>query len=147
MGLKEQLAEDLKDAMRAKDRVRMDTIRSVRSGVLNREVEKGADLDDTETLQVIRSLVKQREDAITQYEEGGRKDLADTERAEKAILEAYLPAAPDRASIEAAVTRVISELGASSMKDMGRVMKEAMAQLGPTASGKDVSAIVKQKLA
>jgi len=146
MSLREKLSEDLKDAMRAKDRLRMETIRSVRSGVLNREVEKGSDLDDAETLQVIRSLVKQREDAIAQYDAGGRKDLADDERREKEILEAYLPAAPDRATIEAAVDAVIGELGASSMKDMGRVMKEAVARLGPTAPGKDVSAVVKQKL-
>jgi uncharacterized protein YqeY len=94
----------------------------------------------------VRSLVKQREDSITQYTEGGRADLAERERVEKSILESYLPAAASAADVEAAVTESITALGATSIKDMGRVMKAVMERLGPSADGKLVSAAVKAKL-
>ena len=145
MSLRERFDADLKDAMRAKDRLRLDTIRGVKAAVLNREVETGSPLDEASLVQVLRSLVKQRDDAISQYEEGGRTDLADNERQEKALLEAYLPAAPDAVTIEATVTQVIAELGASGMRDMGRVMKECTARLAGVG-GKELSAAVKAKL-
>lgn len=146
MGLREQLTDDLKQAMRAKDQLRMDTIRSVRAAVINREVEKGAELDDDAVVAILRTLVKQRDDAIEQYREGDRQDLADAESREKQILSAYLPAAPDAADVEAAVTAVVAELGASSMKDMGRVMKECKERLGAAVDGKTLSSSVKAKL-
>lgn len=147
MQLKDRLQTDLKEAMRAKDKLRMETIRNIRAAILNKEVELERDVDEDTALALIKSLCKQRDDAIVEYEKGGRSDLADAERAEKVILEGYLPAAPDAAAVEAAVEAAIAEVGATSMKDMGRVMKQALARLGPTADGKQVSALVKQKLA
>jgi uncharacterized protein YqeY len=146
MTIREQVQVDLKDAMRAKDEIRLETIRAVRAAMLQREVELGRDVDDAESLALIRGLVKQRVESITMYESGGRKDLVDRETRIKALLEAYLPAAPDAAAIEAAVRTVIAELGASSMKDMGAVMKGVSARLGAGADGKLVSAQVKAAL-
>ncbi|MDH5671043.1 MAG: GatB/YqeY domain-containing protein [Myxococcales bacterium] len=146
MGILQQLDEDLKQAMRARDQLRLNTIRNVRSAVLQQEVDSGEKLGEDEVLAVIQRLVKQRDEAIAQYREGGREDLVDQESAEKAVLAAYLPAAPGAEQIEAVVAAVVSELGASSMKDMGAVMKEARSRLGPAADGKAVSAAVKARL-
>lgn len=132
--------------MRAKDTVALETIRNVRGVIKAKEIDGGAELDDNAVLQVIRSLVKQRADSIEQYTAGGRADLVAKETQEKALLEAYLPAAVDPAEIERVVTAVIAELGAQGMKDMGRVMKEAQARLGASADGKTVSATVKAAL-
>lgn len=146
MDTRQRLDHDLKEAMRAKDTLRMETIRNVKAAVLLREVDKGA-LADADILGVIRSLVKQRDDSIAEYEKGGRADLAETERRERAVLAAYLPAAPDAAAVDATVAAVVAELGASGMKDMGRVMKEVTARLGAGADGKTVSTAVKKALA
>jgi hypothetical protein len=146
MDTRQRLEHDLKDAMRAKDSLRLEAIRSVRAAVLQREVEKGTTLGDADILGVIRGLVKQRDDSISEYDKGGRADLADSERREREVLVAYLPAAPDAALVDATVAAVVSELGASGMKDMGRVMKEVLARLGPAADGKAVSAAVKKTL-
>jgi uncharacterized protein YqeY len=146
MGLKEQLDADLKDAMRARDRTRLETVRAIRGAVKNKEIEVGAPLADADVLRVIRTLVKQREESIERYREAKRQDLADQEAAERAILESYLPAAPDEAAVEAAVAAVIAELGAASPRDMGRVMKEALARLGAAADGKLVSQVAKRRL-
>lgn len=147
MNIREQLQADLKEAMRAKDTVRLEAVRSVRAALLNREVELGREVDDAEILQLVRGLVKQRVEAMAMYESGGRSDLVEREVREKALLEAYLPSAPDAAAVEAAVRAVIAELGATSMKDMGAVMKAVSARLGPAADGKLVSGHVKQALA
>ncbi len=144
--LRERLDEDLKTAMRAKDSVRLETIRNVRGVLKAREIDGGAELDEAATLQVIRSLVKQRVDSIEQYVAGGRSDLVEKETREKEILEAYLRAAPSAAQVETIVAAVITETGAAGMKDMSRVMKEAMARLGTAADGKAVSAAVKAQL-
>lgn len=141
-----RLAQDLKDAMRARDSLRTETLRAIKAAMLNREVEKGAPLDDGDVLAALRALVKQRDDAIAAYEEAGRRDSADTERREKEILVGYLPAAPDAAAVEGVVAAVVAELGASGMKDMGRVMKACMERLGAGADGKTLSAAVKAKL-
>ena len=146
MAIREQLDADLKEAMRAKDRVRLDTIRNVRATLRQRELDEGKELDEDGVLKLMRGLVKQRDEAIAQYQEGGRDDLVEQEQAEKAVLEAYLPAAPSAAAVEAAGEAVIAELGATGMKQMGQVMKAAMAKLGPAADGKQVSATVKAKL-
>ena len=115
---------------------------------MNREVERGRALDDAESLQVIAALIKQRRDSIEQFRGGGREDLATKEEAEIAVLEAYLPPPVDPAELERLVNEAIAETGASSPKDMGRVMKAALAKLaGRTADGKAVSEMVKTKLA
>ena len=147
MGLKDRLDGDLKDAMRARDRLRTETVRAIRGGIKNKEIEVGKALGEDEIVRVIRTLVKQREEATERYREAGRTDLADKEAAERAILEGYLPAAPDAAAIEATVAAVVAELSADSPKDMGRVMKEALARLGPAADGKLVSQAARAKLA
>lgn len=147
MGLKDQLDGDLKDAMRAREPLRVETIRSIRGAIQNKEIETGGPLSDDDLLRVVRTLVKQREEAIERYRAAERHDLADKEAAEREVLTAYLPAAPDAAAIEAAVRAVIEETGASSPKEMGRVMKESLARLGPAADGKLVSQTAKKLLA
>lgn len=147
MALKDQLEADLKAAMKAREKLRVETIRSLRGAVRNKEIEVGGELAEDDLLRVIRTLVKQRDEAAERYDEASRADLADKERAEKAVLEAYLPAAPDQAAIDATVAAVIAELGATSPKEMGRVMKESLARLGPAADGKLVSATAKRLLA
>jgi uncharacterized protein len=146
MDLQKRLDEDLKQAMRARDTVRVETVRNVRGAIRFREIESGQPLSPDEVLKLIRGLVKQREESITQYREGGRADLVERESAEKAILESYLPAAPSAADVERVVGELVAELGATSLKDMGRVMKAALERLGPSADGKAVSAAVKAKL-
>lgn len=145
MNLKAKLTDDLKEAMRAKDTVRLDAIRSVRAAVTQREADTQKELDDDAILELIRGLRKQRAESIEQYEQGGRTDLADKERREKELLEGYLPAAPDAATIENTVRTVVSELGASSPRDMGRVMQTARGRL-PGADGKLLSEVVKRQL-
>ena len=146
MDIRQRLDEDLKTAMRARDTVRLETVRNVRGAMRAREIDSGKELDDQEIAKLIRGLVKQREDSISQYREGGRNDLVERESAEKALLEAYLPAGPSGADVERVVGEVIAELGASTMKDMGRVMKAVSERLGGSADGKLVSAVVKSKL-
>ncbi|HEX6974244.1 MAG TPA: GatB/YqeY domain-containing protein [Vicinamibacterales bacterium] len=148
MTLKERISADMTDAMRAKDQARLAPLRMAKAALMNREVEKGRDLDEAESQQVIASLIKQRRDSIEQFRGGGRADLADKEAAEITVLEAYVPPSLDAAAIEAAVAEAVRETGASSAKDMGRVMKAVMARLaGQTVDGKTVSEMVKRKLA
>jgi uncharacterized protein YqeY len=144
MSIKAKLAEDLKAAMRAKDTLRLETIRSVRAAIMQRELD-GPELDDAGVFEVLRSLRKQRVESIEQYRAGGREDLAEQETQEKALLEAYLPTAPDRQTIEATVRAVIAELGVSSPKDMGKVMNAARPKL-VGADGKLLSEVVRSLL-
>lgn len=146
MDLRKQLDEDLKIAMRERDSVRLETIRNVRGAIRSREIDSGQTLDEAEIAKLIRGLVKQREESIAQYREGGRNDLVERETAERKILEAYLPSSPSPEQIAAVVTQVVTELSATSVKDMGKVIKAAMERLGPAADGKAVSAAVKAKL-
>lgn len=147
MNLKQQIISDLTASMKARDAPRTSTLRMVKAAVMNREIEKGGELDDEEMMKLLRSLVKQRRDSVEQYEKGGRQDLADKEKAEIEVIEAYLPQAASREEIETAVTAAISETGASTMKDMGSVMKAVQAALsGKNADGRTVSEIVKAKL-
>ena len=133
--------------MRAHDPVRLTALRMLKAALMNREVERGRGLDDAESQQVVASLVKQRRDSIEQFEKGGRQDLADKEAAEIRVLEAYLPPAADPAAIERAVTEALTETGATSSKDMGRVMKAAMAKLaGQSVDGKAVNELVRARL-
>ncbi len=145
MDLKEKLTHDLKDAMRAKDQLRLDTIRSIRAAVTQREVDGQKELSEGEIHDLVRTLRKQRNEAIEQYRAGGREDLAEKEERERTILETYLPAAPDAAAMEAAVRAVIAETGASSPRDMGKVMQAVKERLSG-ADGKVLSALVKQLL-
>jgi uncharacterized protein YqeY len=119
----------------------------VRGAVRNREIEAGGTLDDEGILRVIRGLVKQRVEAVEQYRSGGREELARKEEAERAVLEAYLPTAPDAAEVERVVRAVIAEVGAQGPRDVGRVMRPALERLGPAADGKLVNATARRLLA
>src|SRR6266404_5633559 len=135
------------DAMRKHDPVRLTALRMLKAALMNREAERGRALDEAESLQVVTALVKQRKDSIEQFTNGGRQDLADKEAAEIRVLEAYLPPPADPAAIDQAVADAITETGATSPKDMGRVMKAAMARLaGQSVDGKTVNERVRQKL-
>lgn len=146
MNFRDRLDADLKAAMKSGDALRREVIRGVRNLIRNREIEVGDELDDEGIIRAIRSLVKQRVDSIEQYTAAGRMDLADKESAEREVLEAYLPAAPDASEVEAVVRAVIAEVGAAQPKDMGRVMKPTLDRLGPAADGKLVSQTVKRLL-
>ena len=148
MTLKDQIIADMTAAMKAKDAARTSTLRMVKAAIMNREKEGGDALTDEDVTKLLRSQMKQRRDSVEQYQKGGRQDLVDKEQAELAIIEAYLPQAASQEEIDQAVASAIAETGASSMKDMGAVMKAAMANLaGKNADGKAVSDSVKAKLA
>ena len=147
MTLKEQITAHLTEAMKAKDALRTSTLRMVKAAVKNREIEKGEDLSDDEMMKVLRSLVKQRRDSVEQYEKAGRQELAAKETSEIEIIEAYLPQAAASGEIEQAVLLAIEETGATSIREMGAVMKAAQARLaGRNADGRTVSEMVKAKL-
>ena len=147
MSLSKQIVTDLTAAMKAQDANRTSTLRMVKAAMMNRQIEKGSELDDDDMQKLLRSLVKQRRDSIEQYEKAGRQELVDKEKAEIQVIETYLPQAASQEEIEQAVSAAIAETGASSMKDMGKVMKAAQAALaGKNADGKLVSEVVKGKL-
>lgn len=133
--------------MKAKDADRLAVLRMVKASLMNRKIEKGGELTDEEVMKALQSLVKQRKDSIEQYTNAGRTELADKEASEITFIETYLPQAASAEEVAAAVEAAIAETGASSMKDMGSVMKAALANLaGKTADGKLVSEAVKTKL-
>ncbi len=147
MSLKQQIVSDLTTSMKAKDAARTSVLRMVKAALMNREIEKGGELTDEEMAQALRSLVKQRRDSVEQYEKAGRNELAAKERGEIEVIEAYLPQAASREEIERAVALAVEEAGASSMRDMGAVMKAAQARLaGRNADGRTLSEVVKAKL-
>ena len=147
MALVEDVNKAITDAMKAKDAARLVALRMLKAALMNREVERGRALDEGEARQVVSALVKQRRDSIEQFTKGGRQDLADKETAEIAILEGYLPPAVDAVELEKAVDAAIASTGATSAKDMGRVMKAVMADLsGKTVDGKAVNELVRRKL-
>ena len=147
MSLKEQIISDLTGAMKAKDAERVSTLRMVKANLMNRQIERGGELTEEEVAKALQSLVKQRRDSIEQYEKAGRTELAAKEALEIGHIEAYLPKAASPEEIEQAVADAVAESGATSMKDMGAVMKGAMAKLqGKTVDGKLVSEFVKSKL-
>lgn len=147
MSLKEKITADLTDAMRAKDTEKLSTLRMVKANLMNRQIEKGGELTDEEVTKALQSLVKQRRDSIEQYEKAGRTELAEKEAAEIAHIDIYLPQAATGAEIEQAVAEAVVETGATSMKEMGTVMKAAMAKLsGKSADGKMVNEAVRAKL-
>jgi len=147
MTLTKQIVADLTTAMKAQDAGRTSTLRMVKAAMMNRQIEKGSELDDDDMQKLLRSLVKQRRDSIEQYEKAGRQELVDKEKAEIDVIETYLPQAASQYEIEQAVAAAIAETGATSMRDMGKVMKAAQTALaGKNADGKLVSDVVKAKL-
>src|SRR3954465_13492578 len=147
MSLNEKIGGEITAAMKAKDTGRLSALRMLKAAVMNKGVEKGRDLDDAEVLQVVASLVKQRRDSIDQFEKAGRSDLVAKETSDLAILEAYLPPAASAAEIDAAVAAAIAETGATSTKDMGKVMKAVMPKLaGKNADGRAINEAVRRKL-
>jgi len=147
MSMNDQVGADIAAAMKARDASRLSALRMLKAAVMNKGVEKGRDLDDAEVLQVIASLVKQRRDSIEQFTNAGRTDLVEKETAELKVLQAYLPAAATAEEIDAAVKEAIAETGASSAKDMGKVMKAVMPKLaGKNADGKAVNEAVRRTL-
>jgi hypothetical protein len=148
MAFTDELNTAIADAMRSRDQIRLVALRMLKAALVNREIDRGRPLDDGEARQVVGSLVKQRKDSIEQFTKGGRQDLADKEAAEIHVLESYLPPSADPAAVERAVVEAIAETGATSPKDVGRVMKAAMAKLaGQSVDGKTVNDLVRQKLA
>lgn len=147
MSLSDRLTEDLKLAMKSRDQLRMDVIRMIKAAILNKEVELKRDLDDAEMSRVMTTLVKQRRESVEQFEKAQRTELAEKERREIEIIEAYLPKPLTHQELEALVASVISETGSSSIKDMGQIMKAVMARVaGQPIDGKQVSDLVKSKL-
>lgn len=149
MTLAEKINQDLTTALKARDELRLSTLRMVKSALKNREIEHRRPLEEAEVQQVLSSLIKQREDSMTQFLAGGRPELAEKEKAEKGIIEAYLPKAASPETVEATVRAVIAETGASSVKEMGSVMKASMARFqaaGERVDGKLVSETVKRLL-
>ena len=150
MSLIEKIQQDITTAMKARAEVRLSTLRMVKAALMNRKIEKMAELDEKEAQQVLSTLIKQRKDSIEQFTKGGRKEMADKEAAEIVLIETYLPKAASQADIEAGVRAVIAAMGSPTMKDMGTVMKNAMANFasqGIRADGKAVSEAVKTELA
>lgn len=147
MSLEHALTADIVTAMKAKDATKLTALRMLKSALTNKSIEKARALESAEELQVVSMLVKQRKDSIDQYTKGGRTDLADKEQAEIVILETYLPASASDDEIAAAVSAAMAETGATTTKEMGKVMKAVMAGLaGKTVDGKKVSEAVKAKL-
>ncbi len=146
MSLKEQLNADMKEAMKAKQSERLGTIRQLRSAIKNKEIDLGKELDDDAVIAVIGTQVKQRREAAQMYRDNQRPELADKEEAELAVLQAYLPAQLGEAEIRQIVTEVVAEVGASSLKDMGKVMPQVMARTKGAAEGKLVNQLVRELL-
>ena len=150
MSLIEQIQKDIVEAMKARAEARLSTLRMVKTALKNREIEKMAPLDDKEAQQVLQTLIKQRKDSVEQFTKGGRQEMADKEAAEILLIETYLPKAAGEEEILAGVRAAIAEMGAPTMKDMGNVMKNAMARFtaaGMRVDGKIVSDLVKKELA
>jgi len=150
MTITERIAQDLTLAMKARDGARTSTLRMAKAAIKNKEIDKGGELDDSEATRLLQTLVKQREEAAAQYSKGRREDLAAKELGEAAMLREYLPALANEEEIAAAVSGAVDEVGATSPKDMGRVIKGALARLeamGRAADGKSVSEAVRKRLA
>ena len=146
MSLKERLNDAMKEAMKAKDSLRLGTIRLIRSAIKNREIDARQELDDAGVIDVLSSLVKQRKESAQVYRDNQRPELAEKEEAELTILQEFLPAQLSREELQTLIEETIVELGASSQKDMGRVMKVVSAQTKGRADGRLVSEMVKERL-
>jgi uncharacterized protein len=149
MTLIDDIQKHITEAMKARDELRLSTLRMVKTALKNREIDKMAPLDDKESQQILTTLIKQRKESIEQFTKGGRQEMADKEAAEITLIEAYLPKAAGQAEIEAGVKAAIAEMGSPTLKDMGTVMKNAMARFaaaGMRVDGKVVSEAVKKEL-
>ena len=147
MSIQDKIQGQIADAMRSKDQLRLDVLRMMKSAVKLKEVEKMKALEENEVIAVLNTLVKQRKDSIEQFRKGGREELAQKEEAEIKVIEEYLPAAASEEEIRRAVAEAVQDTGAASMKDMGKVMKAALARLtGKSADGARVSQLVKETL-
>jgi len=147
MTLSEKIQKDLTDAMRAKDELRLSVLRGIKSAITYKETEKIRKLDETESIQLLQTLVKQRKESIDQFTKGNRPELAEKETKELAIIETYLPASASEAEMDAAITKAITEASATSIKQMGAVVKAAKTALeGKTVDGKALSDRVRARL-
>lgn len=144
--LKEELMQDLKDAMKEKNTIKKDTVQMVRAAILQIEKDKGIDVDDNKIIEIIAKEVKGKKDALVEFEKGGREDLIEQTNKEIEVLEKYLPKQLSKDEIKEKVEEVINKLGATSMKDMGPVMKEAKALIGAAADGRAINEVVKELL-
>jgi len=146
MNLKEQIKSDVKDAMRAKEVVKRDTLRNIQAGIKQIEVDERRDVTDADVEAILMKYLKQREDAKVQFSDAGREDLVEKEDAEIAIIKIYLPEPMDDTELEATLKEVIASVGAQSMKDMGKVMGAAKSAIGSRADGGRINQMVKQLL-
>ena len=144
--LKEKLMEDLKNSMKEKNNLRKNVVQMVRAAILQIEKDKGIEVDDNKILEIIAKEVKTRNDSLVDFEKGGREDLVKQAKEEIAILSEYLPKQLTREELKEKITKIVSDLGATSMKDMGMVMKEAKAQIGTAADGRAINEVVKELL-
>ncbi len=146
MGLKEQIKNDIKDAMRAKEIVKRNTLRNIQAAIKQIEVDERRDVSDADVEAIMMKYLKQREDAKTQFADAGRDDLVEKENAEITIVKAYLPEPMDDTELEAVLKEVIASVGAESMKDMGKVMGAAKGAIGSRADGGRINVLVKKLL-
>lgn len=144
--LKEKLMNDLKEAMREKNEIKKNTVQMVRAAILQIEKDKGITVEDEKIIEIIAKEVKGKKDAIVDFEKGGRQDLIDQTNQEISILQEYLPRQLSKEELKVEIEKVISDLGATSMKDMGAVMKEAKSRIGAAADGKTINEVVKELL-
>ena len=147
MSLKQTISDDMKTAMKAKDSERLGTIRLLQAAIKQKEVDERIELDDTAIVAIVDKLIKQRKDSITQFEAGGRQDLADKEKSELTVLQVYLPERMSAEEVTAAVKAIVAELGAAGPGDMGKVMGAVKSKLAGKADMGQVSAAVKAALA
>ncbi|MBV2089654.1 MAG: GatB/YqeY domain-containing protein [Candidatus Thiodiazotropha taylori] len=145
--LKQRIQDDVKTAMKAKDKERLGTLRLITAAIKQREVDERAELDDSQVLAILDKMIKQRRDSVEQYESAGRQELADQEKSEIAIIEEYLPAGLSDEEVASMIESAIQEVGAAGMQDMGKVMGKLKPQMQGRADMGKVSGLVKQKLA
>ena len=146
MSLTQEIEDSFKTALKSQDKIRTSALRMLRAAIKNKEVERRGKLEDSEIIPVIKGMIRQGKEAVEQFEKGGRPDLAEKEKAELAIYAAFLPAQATPDEIEESISQIIQETKASGIKDMGKVMKTAMARLAGRAEGQTIQAIVRQKL-
>ena len=146
MSLKDKIKSDVKDAMRAKEVVKRDTLRNIQASIKQIEVDERRDVTDTDVEAILMKYLKQREDAKVQFSDAGRDDLVEKEDAEIAIVKAYLPEPMDNAELESVLNEIIATVGAQSMKDMGKVMGSAKSAIGSRADGGRINQMVKKLL-
>lgn len=145
--LKEKLMEDLKNSMKEKNVVRKNVVQMVRAAILQIEKDKGIEVDDNKILEIIAKEVKTRNDSLVDFEKGGREDLVSAAKEEIAILSEYLPKQLTKEELREKIEKIVADLGATSIKDMGKVMKEAKEQIGTAADGRSINEVVKELLA